>query len=65
MGKLNWKKVLLFSAYSAFAPSLGQWAESVATGAPIPFTVGTILLPAIPGLIGTLAALFSNPRHSR
>jgi hypothetical protein len=62
MGKLNWKKILLFSTVSAFAPSLANWASSVQTGHDIPFTVGNIVIPAIPVLITTLAALFSNPR---
>ena len=62
MNPLNWKKILLFSTVSAFGPALGNWASSVQTGHDIPFTVGNILVPAIPVLITTLAALFSNPR---
>jgi hypothetical protein len=65
MGKLNWKKIVLFSTVSAFAPAMANWANSVQTGHDIPFTVGNIVVPAIPVLITTLAALFSNPRTSR
>ena len=61
-GKVNLKKILLFSAVSAALPGLQNWANSVNTDHPIPFTVGNIVLPAIPVLITTLAALFSNPR---
>ena len=59
--KVNWKKVLLFTMVSAVVPGLSHWATSVSTGQAIPFTVGNVLLPAVPGLIGTLSALFSNP----
>ncbi|OQW40301.1 MAG: hypothetical protein A4C66_10730 [Nitrospira sp. HN-bin3] len=61
--KLNWKKILLFSVVSSFAPAMANWANSVQTGQDIPFTVGNIVVPAIPTLITTLAALFSNPRQ--
>jgi len=63
MGKVNWKKILLFTMVSAFTPTLGNWATSVQTGHDIPFTVGNIVIPAIPMFITTLAALFSNPRY--
>ena len=63
--KTNWKKVILFSTVSAFVPALGNWASSVQSGQDIPFTAGNILVPAIPALITTLAALFSNPRSQR
>lgn len=58
---INWKKVLLYTMVSAVVPGLSHWATSVTTGQPIPFTAGNIILPAVPGLIGTLSALFSNP----
>jgi hypothetical protein len=60
--KLNWKKIILFSTVSAFAPALGQWASAAQSGHSIPFTAANILVPAIPAFITTLAALFSNPR---
>jgi hypothetical protein len=62
VGNINWKKMLLFGAVSAFAPTLSNWATSVQTGHDIPFTIGNIVIPAIPTFIITLAALFSNPR---
>lgn len=65
MGKLNWKKILLFSLTAGLVPSLQNWAQTQVTGTPIPFTLGTVLLPALPGIFTTLAALFSNPRHSQ
>ena len=64
-GQLNWKKILLFSVVSGFAPTLSNWAQSVGTGQDIPFTVANIVIPAIPVLITTLAALFTNPRFSK
>jgi len=62
---VNWKKVLLFLTVSTLVPPLSHWATSVQTGQAIPFTVGNILLPAVPGLIANLAALFSNPWKSQ
>lgn len=62
MGKLNWKKLLLFTAVSSALPGLQNWATSVTTDQAIPFTLGNIVVPAIPAIITTLAALFSNPR---
>jgi hypothetical protein len=58
---LNWKKVVLFTMVSVVAPGLSHWMTGVTTGQPIPFTVGNIIVPALPGLIATLSALFSNP----
>ncbi len=63
MERLNWKKIILFTAVAPFAPVLGQWAECVASGQPCPFRASTIVVPVIPALITTLAALFSNPRR--
>lgn len=62
---VNWKKVLLFTLYAGFAPALGNWANSVQdpTIPDIAFNARNVLLPAIPGIIGTLTALFSNPRY--
>jgi len=65
VGKLNWKKILLFGTTSAFVPVLGQWTECMQAGGHCPFTAGTVLLPAIPSLVLVLTALFSNPRHSQ
>lgn len=64
MNPLNWKKILLFSTASAFAPVLGQWANCVGQTCPA-FNVQNAVLPALPALITTLAALFSNPRLSK
>lgn len=60
---MNWKKLILFAMVSAFGPTMGTWASSVQTGNDIPFTAANIVIPAIPALITTLAALFSNPRY--
>ena len=62
---LNWKKIILFSVISGFAPALSNWAQSVSAGQDIPFTIGNIVIPAVPVLITTLAALFTNPRFSK
>lgn len=63
MGKLNWKKVLLFGTVSTLLPSIQQWANSVQAGEAIPFTAATILVPAIPTAIAVFSALFTNPRY--
>ena len=63
MGKLNWKKIVLFTMVAGFGPTLGNWATSVQTGMDIPFTLGNIVVPAIPVIVTTLAALLSNPRY--
>lgn len=60
--KINWKKFLLFTCAAVFTPTIGTWATSVNAGHDLPFTLGNVLIPAIPGLIVTLTALFSNPR---
>lgn len=59
--QVNWKKIVLFSTVAAFAPSLNTWAECAKAGQICPFTFGTIVTPAIPSLILTLAALFTKP----
>ena len=62
---MNWKKILLFSTVSAFAPTLQQWAQAAQSGTPAPFTFETVVAPAIPNLVLMLAALFSNPRTAK
>lgn len=65
MGKVNLKKLLLFGVVSSLAPLLTGYVESAQSGHAIPFTAGTILVPAAANLVVTLAALFSNPRRLR
>lgn len=63
MGSVNWKKVILFTVAGAVTPQVSAWVQCVQQGGHCPFTAGTVLLPAVPALVVTLAALFSNPRH--
>jgi hypothetical protein len=63
--KVNWKKVILFTVLGSMVPPVSNWVTGVQTGHDIPFTVGNILLPAIPALVASLAALFSNPWKSQ
>jgi len=62
---LNWKKIFLFATVSAFAPVLGQWQQCIGMGTCPAFNVQNVVVPAIPALITTLAALFSNPRQGK
>ena len=63
MNRTNWKKVLLFTVVAGFGPALSNWATSFSSGVSIPFNVENIVIPAVPIVITTLAALFSNPRR--
>lgn len=61
MQKINWKKMLLFGSIASVTPALQNWATATQSGQDIPFTVGNILLPAIPQAIAIFSALFTNP----
>lgn len=63
MGKVNVKKLLLFSAFAAFAPVAQTYVQCVQGGGVCPFTAQTMLIPAGINLLAVLTALFSNPRH--
>lgn len=63
MGKLNWKKILVFGTIGALTPALGQWSNCFAGSPCPPFTAGNVIIPAIPTVLAMLAALFSNPRY--
>ncbi len=60
---MNWKKILAFVAASFVAGGIAPWAQGVASGQHIPFTVGTVVAPGIVSLAAVLAALFTKPPH--
>jgi len=55
--------VLLAGIGGAVAGNVAAWSQAIQTGADVPFTAGTILIPAIPAVLATLLALFArSPR---
>ncbi len=63
--RINWKKVLLTIAGGSLAGSVGGWAGNVAQGTSVPFTAGTILLPAGMAALSSLFALFVKPPNQQ
>lgn len=57
----DWKKVIAMTMAGIVTPTVGNWANSYMQGNPQPFTVGNVLIPAIPVVAATLMALFSQP----
>lgn len=57
---MNWKKILLATLGGGVAGNVASWAAAVSGGQHVPFTVGTILAPAVPGILTTLLALFTH-----
>jgi len=57
---MNWKKIFAFVGAGALAGSLGHYATEVQQGHHIAFTVGTILWPALGGVVAALSALFTK-----
>lgn len=60
---MNTRKILLAAAGAGLAGTVGSWSHDFMAGVHHPFTAGTILVPVIPTLIATLAALFVKPPH--
>lgn len=59
----NWK-TLLALVLAPLTATTGTWAVNTMGGQHIPFTAGTILLPAIPILANSLLHLFQAPPSS-
>lgn len=57
---MNWLKVIGFTVAAPLVHALDLALTTQSTGGHAPITSGNILLPAIPGLILTLAALFTH-----
>ncbi len=60
---MKWWKVILATVGGAVAGNVSGWGQAVTGGHHVHFTVGTILVPAIPGILATLLALFTKPPH--
>lgn len=61
---MNWKKIGLFAGLSALVAGVTPWLQAATSGHPIPFTLGTVGVPALQTLVLTLAALFTKkPNH--
>lgn len=58
---MNWKKLFTFVGAGALAGSLGHYASEVQAGHHAVFTVGTILWPALGGVLAALSSLFVKP----
>lgn len=54
-------KVLFATILAPVAVSLGNWGQNSMNGQHIPFTAGTILIPAVPVLLASLLHLFQTP----
>ncbi len=63
MGKLNWKKILVFTVAGAAGPVLSNYTVCVSQGTCPAFTLGNVALPIGVGIMAALGALFSNPRY--
>lgn len=57
----NFWKHFFAVALAPIATSLATWAQNTVGGQHIPFTAGTILVPAIPVYIALLSQLFQKP----
>ena len=62
---MNWKKILLATLGGAFAGTVGSWSSETVAGHHVPFTVGTIVVPAVVTVIPTLLALFTKRPQDR
>ncbi len=58
---MNWKKILFYTFAGGFAGSLGHYASEVQQGHHIAFTFGTIVAPALGGILAALSGLFVKP----
>ena len=54
-------KHILALILAPLTASLGMWLSNTAAGTHIPFTVGTILAPAVPVWINSLVHLYQTP----
>lgn len=57
-------KNILALVLAPLTATLGTWASNTMAGTHIPFTVGTILAPAVPIWLNSLFHLFSTPPTS-
>jgi hypothetical protein len=58
------KRIWLWAIFGAVGSVVGVTAHEVLSGADTAFTVGNVLLPALPGVITTVLALLAkSPRH--
>lgn len=55
-----WRHIFALIA-APITVTLGYWGSNTMAGTHIPFTAGTILIPAIPVLINSLAHLYQAP----
>jgi hypothetical protein len=55
-----WKHIFALIA-APLTVTLGMWGSNTMAGTHIPFTAGTILIPAIPVLINSLLHLYQTP----
>jgi hypothetical protein len=55
-----WKHIFAI-VLAPLTATLGAWASNTAAGTHIPFTVGTILAPAVPIWINSILHLYQNP----
>ena len=58
---MNWKKLLLFGLGGPVVAAVNNVIVGNAAGVHIPFTAGTVLLPAIPIVLKSIVALFTQP----
>jgi hypothetical protein len=56
---LDTKHILAVVA-GAIGGNLASWAQTVATGQHVPFTFGTIIGSAIPGIVLAFVMLYTN-----
>lgn len=61
---MNWRKILANIAIAAVAGGLTPAAQSIASGQPVPVTVGTTLVPVAIVAAKSLLALFQNPPNA-
>ena len=54
------KKHILAVVAGAIGGNLASWAQSVASGAHVPFTFGTIIGSAVPGIVLAFVMLYTN-----
>ncbi len=57
---MNWKKILLFAAGSGLAGGLVPWLQGVTSGHAVPFTFGTVGVPALLTAASSIIALFTK-----
>jgi hypothetical protein len=58
---MNWKKIFANLGVAAIVGGLTPYAQSVASGHNVPFTLGTTLVPVGLVALKSLAALFQTP----